>query len=50
VKCSDIPKTECHVIDCFWIELDTTNIDRLVVFDKYSVTALLITNLGLIFK
>jgi hypothetical protein len=50
VKYSDIPKTECYVINYFLIEIDTTDIDRLHVFGTYGVTTLLITNHGLTYK
>jgi hypothetical protein len=50
VKFLDILETECYVINYFLIELDTTDIDKLPIFDTYSVTTLLITNPGLTYK
>jgi hypothetical protein len=47
VKHSKILETEYYVIDYFLLELDTTEIGRLLVLGKYSVTTLLITNPGL---
>jgi hypothetical protein len=43
-------KTYCYVINYFLIELDTTDIDRLPIFDTYSVTNHLITDPSLTYK
>lgn len=50
MKHSEILEIEYYVINYFLLELDTIDIGRLPFLGTYSVTNLLITNLGLTSK